>query len=300
MNVSLRLLRAFLAVSREGNVGRAAAAMYVSQPSLSQDIRRLEREVGVTLFVRTPQGVMLTAAGEALRQDVQTALTLFERGVERARAAAAALRLRVTLAFTPSIGHRLVPSLLPWLERANTDVVVDEREVDTGEIVPGVTAGLFDLGLAHCPDRGDELRITDLVEERLCVALSAEHPLAGRDGIRLAELEGLDLLVWPREVAPSYYDHLLGVCAAGGLTPAVRPGPRRAFIRSYVLSDGGTFCLLPEATSQLQLPGVAFVDVTDAGAAVPLSVVCRQGEDRPEVLSTQSAIIAGAGALSET
>jgi DNA-binding transcriptional LysR family regulator len=284
MSVSLRLLRVFLAVSREGNVGRAAAALYVSQPSLSQDIRRLERELGTQLFVRGPQGVSLTPAGAAFRRDVEDALHLIDRAVAEAQATGAATQQRLVLGFTPSIGHQLLPSLLPVLERRIKGVVLDEREVDTGGVGQGVRSGAFDLGLAHCVEHEDGLVIETIRHEPMSVALSVAHPLAVRgEPVRLAQLAGLPMMLWARELAPSYHDTLVEICTASGLEPALVPGPRRAMIRSYAVSEGKVFCLLPRSTSILSIPGVAFLDVADAGAVLPLQIVRRASDDRHEV-----------------
>jgi len=287
MNVSLRLLRAFVAVGREGNVRRAAARLFVSQPSLSQDIRRLERHVGVPLFVRGPQGMTLTQPGEELLRCVETALVLIDRGVDQARSVATTRKTRLLLAFSPSVGNRLMPALLPLLERRLADVVVDEREVDTGEVGPGVRDGRFDVGLAHCPSLEDGLVVTTLVEEPLCAALAATHPAARRSSVSLAELEGLDLLLWPRETAPEYFDRILAICRQAGTDPKVVQGARRAVIRSYLLAEGRTFCLLPASTAVLRVPGVSFVPIADGHAAIPLMAIRRAEEHRPEVLAVE-------------
>jgi DNA-binding transcriptional LysR family regulator len=294
VNISLRLLRAFVAVGNEGHVGRAAARLYVSQPSLSQDIRRLERIVGTELFLRGPHGVRLTMAGEILHRDVEAALALVTRGVEGAQAAATSQRRRVVLSFSPSIGHRLIPALLPMLEEVLPAVAVDEREVDTGEVAPGVLSGRFDLGLAHCAPVATELISTALGHDPLCVVLSSEHPLAQRGTpVELGQLADHSLLLWPRETAAEYYDHMLEVCARSGLHPTVIPGPRRTLIRSYVLEAGDVFCLLPAATSGLNVPGVCFLPVIDPHATVPLVLIRRREEDRAEVLEAEAALAEG-------
>lgn len=292
MSVSLRLLRVFLVVSREGNVGRAAAALYVSQPSLSQDIRRLERELGTQLFVRGPQGVSLTPAGTAFRRDVEDALRLIDRAVEEARAVGRARQTRLVLGFTPSIGHRLLPSLLPILESRVPAVALDEREVDTGGIGSGVRSGSFDLGLAHCVDAEDGLESRTIRREPLSVALAASHPLSRRRlPVRLSELEGLPMMLWARELAPCYHDTLVRICEQAGLQPEILPGPRRAMIRSYAVSEGKVFCLLPRSTSTLSIPGVAFLDVADPDALVPLDLVRRASDDRAEVAEVWQVLV---------
>lgn len=291
LNVSLRLLRAFVAVAAEGNVRRAAARLYVSQPSLSQDIRRLERQVGIPLFERTTNGMSLTHGGTELLQSIQTALSLIDRGVEQARSVALTSKARVALAFSPSLGNKLLPEVLPAVESAFQDIVLDEREVDTGEVGPGVRDGRFDLGLAHCPTADPELELTFVGNERLCVAVPESHPSATQTRVALADLEELALLLWPRESAPTYHDYVLRLCSEAGLEPRLAPPARRAIVRSYLITGGQCFALLPQSASVLQIPGVVFVTLSDANAVVPLSSVRRSEEQRDTILGVERFLV---------
>lgn len=283
MNVSLRLLRAFAAVSREGNVGRAAAALFVSQPSLSQDIRRLERDLGVQLFDRGPKGLSLTEAGQEFLRAVESALAILDRGVAQARELAAGERPSLSIAYSPSLGNKLLPELLPAIERALPGWTIEVREVDTGEVGPGVAAGRFDLGLAHCPTADPELVAEHLIDEPLCVAVGSQHPLAARPVVRLAELAGSELMIWPRETSPDYYDRVFDVCADAGLTPKRVREFRRSMTRSYLFNEDDVFSILPVSASFLHLPGTAFVRISDEDATVPLVSVRRAGDQRPEL-----------------
>jgi DNA-binding transcriptional LysR family regulator len=287
LNVSLRLLRAFVAVASEGNVRRAAARLYVSQPSLSQDIRRLERQVGILLFDRTSNGMSLTQGGTELLRSIQTALGLIDRGVEQARNVALTSKTRIALAFSPSVGNKLLPEVLPVIESTFDDVTLDEREVDTGEVGPGVRDGRFDLGLAHCPTPDPELDLTLIGQEGLCAAVPEQHPSAVKERVSLLELADLALLLWPRETAPTYHDHVLQICSEAGLEPRLAPPARRAIVRSYLITNGQSFALLPESTAVLQIPGVVFVKVEDEDAAVPLMSVRRIDEQRPAILAVE-------------
>lgn len=278
-----------MTVGRERNVRRAANALFVSQPSLSQDIRRLERQVGVPIFVRGPHGMTLTPAGEELFRNVETALALIDRGVEQARRVAATAKPCLVIGFSPSLGNRLVPELIPLLEQQLPDVLVDEREVDTGEVGPGVRDGRYDIGFAHCPTPEPGVTTTVLIQEPMCIAVAASHPIACLASVRLAQVEDLDLLLWPRETAPDYYDRILAVCRAAGMEPRVAQGARRALLRSYVLSRGQTFCLLPLSTSLLQVPGVRFVPVEDTEASLPLVALKREDDRRDEVTRVETA-----------
>lgn len=292
MDLSLRLLRAFLAVAEEGAVGRAAKRLFVSQPALSQDIRRLERLVGVELFVRDSRGMTLTAAGQVFAEGVRQAVTILDRTATMARRTAAGHRPGVTLAYTPSVGNHLLPLLLPELERRVPDVEIDERQVDTGEAGPAVESGRCDLALAHCPEPSPLLHATVLVHEPLVAAVAADHPLARDAGraVALSELAGLDLLLWPRDVAPAYHDRILEVCREAGLAAEVRTGPRRALTRSYLLAQADAFALLPTGAAALRIPDVAFLPIQDREATVDLVLLCPRDEIRPEAQAVATAV----------
>lgn len=287
VNLTLRLLRAFIAVSHEGHVGRAAARLFVSQPALSQDIRRLEREIGVVLFERGPKGLTLTPAGDELFRAVESALSILDRGITSAQALAAGHRVVLHLAYSPSMGNQLMPALLPVLEREMLAVSIDEREVDTGEVGSAVLAGQFDAGFAHCPSPDPRLTLTHLADEPLCVAVSTSHRVASMPSVRLSDLGGSSLLIWPRDTAPEYYDLILEICARAHLELPEIKQFRHITPRSYLLDDNRTFSLLPKSTATIQRPEVQFVDLDDEGATVPLMFVRRAGDERIELVAVE-------------
>ncbi len=283
VNLTLRLLRAFVAVSHEGHVGRAAAKLYVSQPALSQDIRRLEREIGVVLFERGSKGLSLTPAGSELLRAVETALSILDQGIAATQALAAGHRIVVRIAYSPSIGNQLMPALLPALEREILSLTVEEREVDTGEVGPGVLSGRYDVGFAHSPSPDPRLTLIHLADERLCVAVANSHRLASATSVRLSDLEGSALLIWPRDSAPEYYDLILEICARAKLDLPQIKQFRHITPRSYLLDDNQTFSLLPKSSAIVQRPEVRFVDLEDADSTVPLMFVRRSDDDRGEL-----------------
>ncbi|CAN5537078.1 LysR substrate-binding domain-containing protein [soil metagenome] len=283
VNLSLRLLRAFVVVSDEGHVGRAAARLFVSQPSLSQDIRRLEREAGVTLFDRGPKGLTLTAPGEVLLRSVEAALIVLDHGIADAQDLAAGGRSTVRIAYSPSLGNEFIPALIPLLERHVAALDVEEHELDTGQVGPAVASGKFDIGFAHCPSPDPQLLATHLVDEPLCVALAKGHSLARQQSVRLSELSDSSLLIWPRDTAPEYYDAILSICRQAGLGLRSVKEFRRITPRSYLLDDKQTFSLLPKSAASLPRPEVTFVQIEDSEWTIPLMFLRRAEDNRTEL-----------------
>jgi DNA-binding transcriptional LysR family regulator len=209
MAIELRLLRSFAAVAEELHVGRAAARLYISQPALSQQIRTLEEQVGLPLFVRHPRGVELTEAGQALLVEARQLIERsdsFERTVEDLRRGAAG-SLRIGVA--PGAPQSLLPDLLAPLRRTHPDVRIEVRELTTPDQLDALHAGSLDLGLVREPVDDSGLARRSLLVEPLGVSLPADHPLAECTTISLSQLEGELFVCFPRPWAPSLHDLLV-------------------------------------------------------------------------------------------
>jgi DNA-binding transcriptional LysR family regulator len=210
MGIELRLLRYFAVVAEELHVGNAAARLYISQPALSQQIRALEDQVGLPLFVRHPRGMELTDAGEVLLQEARAVLG----GSERLEAAVEELRrgratgLRVGL--PPGLSPALLPRLLAPLREREPDARIEVAELTTPEQLAALHDGSLDLGLVREPVEDARLARRTLLVEQLGVGLHAGDPLAQRAGLTLRELAEQLFVCFPRPWAPALHDVLAG------------------------------------------------------------------------------------------
>ena len=208
MAIELRLLRYFTVVAEERHVGHAAARLFISQPALSQQIRALEEQVGVPLFVRHPRGMELTEAGEALLQEARQVLASSERleaaMEELSRGHSEGLRLGLP----PGLPPGLLPDLLAALRDREPDARVEVRELTTPEQLTALGDGSLDLGLVREPVDDGGLSRRTLLSEPLGVSLPATHPLAERSELTLRELADELFVCFPRAWAPSLHDVL--------------------------------------------------------------------------------------------
>ena len=215
------MLRYFLAVAEELHFGRAAARLYISQPSLSTQIQKLEDSLGTPLFVRTSRHVELTLAGRALLDEARLVLATMERAVERVRLAGAGLAGTVRLGYAPPASFETLALLLGAVSEDSPNVTVVPSEHFSAEVPARVLAGDIDVGIALHPERMSGVESEPLRVESVAAVLGESHPFAARRSIRLSELADETLLLFPRELAPAYYDRIIAACERAGVRPRV-------------------------------------------------------------------------------
>ncbi|MDA0566314.1 LysR family transcriptional regulator [Streptomonospora sp. S1-112] len=245
-----RHLRHFLAVAEEMHFGRAAEALGIAQPPLSQSVQRLERELGVVLFDRSRRAIALTPAGRLLCDEARALLLREERlraVMRRARdGELGALRAGVP-ADTPA---PVLRALLEAMAEHAPGLEVDLQELTTAEQVRMLAAAHLDVGLLHHPVEAPDAHLGPTADIPLGAVLARTSPLARSAEVAPADLAGHDLVAFPRATAPGAYDHLLAACRAAGFSPArVRHAGNPEFLLGLVLADRGV-ALEPEALAR--------------------------------------------------
>jgi DNA-binding transcriptional LysR family regulator len=221
VRVELRHLRSFVVTADELHVGRAAARLHLTQPSLSRQIAALERDVGVPLFTRirrrfglTPAGeVFLTAAREIVRRTDDAAAD-----AQRAhRGELGTLRLR----FVQSATFEALPRLLATFRAAHPEVNLDVETMTTIRQLAALRAGHIDVGLLRPPVSEPTLTTRVISRDPLVAALPAGHPLATRRRLPLAALADEPFVLYTRTSGPSVHDVIIGHCIAAGFSPRI-------------------------------------------------------------------------------
>jgi len=219
--MDLRHLSSFVAVAEEGSFTRAARRLYVSQPALSQRIRKLEDELGARLFERRGRDVELTEAGRALLEGAYG----MERAIEAAREAAGVGTGRLRVGFVEYANHAVLPEVLGAFRRLRPDAELEYREGSTAEQVGALREGEIDVGFVGLPlEDSSGLLLQRVARVVLMAALPEGHRLATRRAVSLADLAGERFLLFPREFNPGYYDLLVGRCREAGFDPEVVRG----------------------------------------------------------------------------
>jgi LysR family hydrogen peroxide-inducible transcriptional activator len=187
--MELHQLRYFLAVARTRNFSRAAEQCHVAQPSLSQQIMKLEGELEERLFERTKRAVSLTPAGELFRQHAERVIEALEQARDSVRDVRGLMHGRVVLGALPTIAPYYLPKRMRKFAAQYPGVELVVHEDTTAQLVQAVLAKEIDLALVSLPVERRGLVAEEFFHEPLLAALPAKHPLARRSGLKLEDLE---------------------------------------------------------------------------------------------------------------
>ncbi|MEM1412182.1 MAG: LysR substrate-binding domain-containing protein [Pseudomonadota bacterium] len=212
--MNLRALKYFVKLAEIKHFSRAAEACFVSQPTLSTQIRKLEEELGVQLVERAPRRVQLTPVGEEIAARARHVL----RDVDQIHAAARRSRDPETgtlrLGLFPTLAPYLLPHVVPTLRERFPKLRLELSEEKTGDILAMLENGDLDAALLALPIEDDSLETLSLFREPFFLAIPDGHPLASKAEIETTDLDGAELLLL--EDGHCLRDHALEVCALAG------------------------------------------------------------------------------------
>jgi len=253
-------LRYFCAVAESGNFTRAAESSRVSQPSLSQQIHKLEDELGARLFDRLPRSARLTQFGKAFLPKAQAILRQIGEARVEIREMASAESGEVILGAIPTIAPYLLPPLLSSFARQRPSVSVSVVEEITPTLLERLHQATIDLALLALPVAGDELISTELMEEALFAVLPQKHPLAHRTSILLDEIREEPFLLLKE--GHCFRDNALRACRQSRIVPnVVFESGQFATILAMVSAGMGVSVVPQMAVSKVQ--GCKFVLIAD-------------------------------------
>jgi DNA-binding transcriptional LysR family regulator len=273
--LNLRHVEYFLVLAEELHFGRAANRLGIGQPPLSQQIRRLELDLNVQLLRRDRRHVELTPGGQAFRDE---ALVLISQAQQARRSAERASRGEIgklVVGFVPTGNHAQLMELLIRMRASCPDVEIVMRSMSTNNQVDAVLAGQIDVGFIRMPLQHPLLAVRVVAFERLVIALPAEHHLATHADIALDELADEGLIIFPRVIAPSYYDLILSLFHQSGHQPhIVHEIEHLSTILAFVAYGLG-FALLPWSNQDFSHRNVIFRPLRDDVPPVETGVITR-------------------------
>jgi DNA-binding transcriptional LysR family regulator len=280
--MELRQLRTFVAVAEERHFRRAAERLHLAQPSVSQQIRALETELGVSLLERNRRGVALTAAGAALLDEARDILARTQHAAATARAIGTgdrgSLRLSLTRSLTGGIASAIADTYRDRFPGVDHELTVGNTMIHVEQL----HAGAIDVGFVRPPLRDPGLEELVLGREPLVCVLPAGHRLAGQATVSREDIAGEPLVWWPEEHGPgAWNDARAEIHGEPPWPPIARTEPEEERIVSAVAEGAGISLIMLERSKSLRIDGAVYRRVASPEPTMGIALAWRRGNTLP-------------------
>ena len=278
--MELRQIQYFVAVAEELHFGRAAERLHIGQPAVSQQVRRLERELRTKLFDRSSRTVTLTPVGQALLHEGRELLKARDSFAAKAQRLAAQSEATFRVGISSALGPRL-DYFLDALPDRGAGTRFEFQTLDASARLEAVRAGRLDAAFVRGVESSPGLRLLSLWYDPLMVALPAAHPLAEGGDLDLAELAGLPLRMASRGENPVLFDAVVAACRTAGFEPTV--GPPSARLQDTLAEIGagaaGWTPMYPAAINAVSSRRVALLPLRGEPITIRMSLALRENSD---------------------
>ncbi|CAH1650888.1 MULTISPECIES: LysR family transcriptional regulator [unclassified Chelatococcus] len=288
MSQSLELwsMKCFIVLAEELHFGRGAKRLNMTQPTLSQQIRKLEAHFGVQLFIRSTRSVELTPSGEVFLPLAREALTKLDEAVLLSKLAAGDMypggeQLKIG-AINPAV-HRLLPLILRRFRKRFPKTRLDVRIFDSSEILRALERGEYDVGIMRPPSNGNVIRYRPLVSDRFVAVIPKHSPLASRSTLMLSDFVGHDVFTLDRFDLSSFKSLHDQIIETGIVPdPGIRVSNTTAALALAAAGLGITF--LPEWIEGIVGSDVVLRPVEDLGQEISIGIAWRADNPMPGIL----------------
>ena len=282
-NIDLRHLRYFLAVAEELHFGNAAKRLHMAQPPLSQQIRRLEDEIGHPLFLRSSRSVKLTPAGKALVDRARRTLTKVDEDLEAVRSVARGEVGVLKVGFVGSSMLTSLPAILGKYRRLFSRVQLHLNEFHTNQILDALRDGSTDVALARDTGTPEHLHVERVFVEPFVAVVPKRHPLARRGSIPITRLRDEPFVFFPRAAGSYAWENAIRLCEQQGFHPnIVQEAPQWLTIVRLVGAGLGV-TIAPASVEKIVSPDVVCRKLSPSGGATSIDLVYRVKETSPLV-----------------
>lgn len=277
MTVELRHLRYFVAVAEELHFGRAARRLQIVQPALSKQIVALERELGVTLFVRSKREVSITEAGEALYSEARDILQRVDHATDTAKLTEIGALGSLAIGFIGPAMWNILPSLMREHRSRVPGMHFRLYEMTSGPMLEQVRDGILDAGFIRPFGHDETLEIRTVLSEPFWIAVAEDHPLAEQDVVDLADAANETFVLVSRKDSPGLFDQSLALCQSYGFSPLVIQEGNTGGAMFGMVAAGLGVTVAPDSAALVPWPGVAFRPLTRTEPKLELAIAYRRG-----------------------
>jgi DNA-binding transcriptional LysR family regulator len=263
-SIEVRQLNYFIAVAEELHFSNAAKRLKMAQPPLSQQIKNLEKEIGIPLFLRTKRHVELTEAGQSFLKNAYAIIKSLENAKEEAVRIHNGEYGQLIVGFTGSVTFDLLPNIIRLFRERNPYINIVLKQLTTSEQVEALHKKEIHVGLLVSPIDSLQLSVEKLREETFVAVLPKDHPLADNTAkLDAKSLFNHPFITTPRNTGPAFYDAIISFFHKSGYSPNILQEAHDLHTIISLVSFGMGVALLPSPFQTINHPRVVFRELND-------------------------------------
>ncbi|MCW5821874.1 MAG: LysR family transcriptional regulator [Cyanobacteria bacterium TGS_CYA1] len=279
--VEIRHLRYFIAVAQESNFSRAAEKLHISQPPLSQQIQKLEEDLGLMLIERGTRPVMLTEAGKFFYQQALGLVDQFDQFIDKTQKMARGEEGALTIAFVSSSTYELMPGILRNFRKLYPGVSLNLIEMNTPQQLESLKNKQINVGIGRPFPENPEIESHWILDESVVVAIPSEHVWTNKTSVSLTDLKDEDMInfYWSHE--PSFGNFVMTTCRKAGFEPHVVQRTGELQTALGLVAAGIGVALLPESVEHTSREGVKYIPLKTPSPTISMVAAYRKDDSSP-------------------
>lgn len=277
--MELKYLRSFVVVAEQLSFTRAAHLLHLSQSALTEQIQRLEQELGVQLLHRNRRAVRLTEPGTVFLAEARATLTRARQAVERVQRAARGETGKLRIGFVSSAALEVVPMIVVAFRDQFPGVTLDLTNLRTRTQIKGLIGKSIDIGFVRLPLSHEQLTMTVIHREPFVVVLPHKHALANEEQVCPVQLQNESFVAYGRRWAPGFYDAVVQMCTKEGFSPEIVQETGEMYTAIALVAAGVGIAILPKSVVLAQSRNVVMKPLACATAVSEIAIAVRKSEN---------------------
>lgn len=283
--IEYRHLRYFLALAEDLHFRKAAERLFISQPGLSRQIKQMEDDLGIELFVRHNRKVTLTKTGEYLQKELTHNLKNLNHILEHAKLLHHGKDGSLKIGYVGSAMHQIIPDLLLQFRKEFPEVSFSLNEMDNQRQIDGLLSQDIDMGFVRLERVPRGIEIRPVIKETFCLVLPANHPIDENNFENLSQLKDEYFILFDPTYSASYYEKVMQIFDDSGFVPLVSHNTIHASSIYKLVENNFGISIVPKSLQITYNQGVKFIELDKISQRTILSLVWNKSNRNPLLIN---------------
>ena len=279
--LEIRHLKYFLAVAEELHFRKAAERLFISQPGLSRQIKQMEEDLGIELFVRHNRKVALTKAGAYLKIEITRNLKNLDNIICHAKLINDGVAGNLKLGYVGSAMQHIIPDLLLKFRNHNPNTMFSLKEMDNQKQIEALISEDIDVGFVRLDRVPNSIGIKPVLKENFCLVLPKNHPVNVDNFKGLRQLEHDAFILFDPNYSASYYEKVMRIFDDAGFTPEVTHNTIHAGSIYKLVGHNFGISIVPNSLKDDRIKAVKFIELHQMKHKTTLSMVWSKANHNP-------------------